>query len=231
MRVLLFLLLSAASAPAAVTYSQLFTVNTVIPDNQIGGLLNTQTITTEITSITAVNVTLNMSGGWNGDLYVYLAHDSGFTVLLNRIGSTSGDIFGSGSSGFSVTFGDDWDDVHTGAFDDGTPVSGFFSPDARNVSPFSVTDASNRTAFLSSFTGLNGGGTWELFLADVSGGDVTTLNSWGLEISGIAEDPPEDPPETPTNNTNGSIPEPSVIVPFAALFVVALSRRQRPACS
>ena len=31
-------------------------------------------------------MTLNLSGGWNGDLYAYLVHNSGFAVLLNRVG-------------------------------------------------------------------------------------------------------------------------------------------------
>jgi hypothetical protein len=153
-----------------------------------------------------------MSGGWNGDLYAYLAHDSGFTILLNRIGSTSDDPFGSGSSGFAVTFGDDWDDIHTGSFSDGDPITGFFSPDARNVSPYSVTDNSSRTAFLSSFIGLSGSGLWELFVADLSGGDVATLDSWKLDIAGT---------------TAAAVPEPSSILPLAALFAAAVCRRQR----
>lgn len=217
MRFLLLLLLSAAPASAELFYSQLFTVNAAVPDNNIGGLLSSKNITTDITSITSVQLTLNMSGGWNGDLYAYLAHDSGFAVLLNRIGSTSEDPFGSGSSGFSVTFADDFDDIHTpGFFNDGDPVNGFFAPDGRNISPFSVTDASARTAFLSSFTGLAGSGTWELFIADVSGGDVSTLDSWRLDISGTTAD---------------AVPEPSALLPLAGLLAAALCRRQRrPGC-
>src|SRR5690242_4320481 len=36
-------------------------------------------------NITDVNVVLNVSGGYNGDLYAYLVHGSGFAVLLNRV--------------------------------------------------------------------------------------------------------------------------------------------------
>ena len=35
----------------------------------------------------------------------------------------------------------------------------------------------------------NGNGNWTLYLADVSGGDVSTLNSWALEIAAVPEPP------------------------------------------
>jgi hypothetical protein len=41
-------------------------------------------------TITDVNVGLQLSGGWNGDLYAYLVHSSGFAVLLNRVGRGTG---------------------------------------------------------------------------------------------------------------------------------------------
>ena len=31
-------------------------------------------------------MTLNLTGGWNGDLYAYVQYGSGFTALLNRVG-------------------------------------------------------------------------------------------------------------------------------------------------
>ena len=39
---------------------------------------------------------------------------------------------------------------------------------------------------LSSFTG-GANGIWTLYLADVSGGDVNTLNSWTLDIAAVPE--------------------------------------------
>jgi len=224
MRSLLLLGLLTAAASAELTFSQLVTVNKVVPDNQTGGILSSTIITSDIASITSVQLTLNMSGGWNGDLYAYLAHESGFAVLLNRIGSTSSDPFGSGSSGFAVTFGDDWDDIHTASFPDGAPVTGFFSPDGRTASPFAVTDASERTAFLSSFVGLGASGLWELFIADLSGGDLSTFQSWQLDLAGTSFASTSDPSDPPDLS---AIPEPSAILPFAALFAAALCRRQR----
>ena len=55
------------------------------------------------------------------------------------------------------------------------------------MNPLTVTSADARTAFLSSFNGLDPNGSWTLFLADMSGGDQSTLASWSLEISIVPE--------------------------------------------
>jgi hypothetical protein len=47
-----------------------------------------------------------------------------------------------------------------------------------------VTDLDPRTAFLSSFKGLDPNGEWTLFVADLSAGNISTLVSWGLNIEG-----------------------------------------------
>lgn len=36
---------------------------------------------------------------------------------------------------------------------------------------------------LSGFSGLDPNGTWTLYVADVSGGDLHQLNSWGLDFA------------------------------------------------
>ena len=50
-----------------------------------------------------------------------------------------------------------------------------------------VVDSGNPTALLSSFNGLNANGNWTLYIADVSGGSVSTLTSWTLEIAAVPE--------------------------------------------
>ena len=55
------------------------------------------------------------------------------------------------------------------------------------MNPATVTDLSARSAFLGAFNGLDPNGTWTLFVADVSGGDVSTLVSWELEITAVPE--------------------------------------------
>ena len=59
------------------------------------------------TSITDVTVTLNLSGGYNGDLYGYLFAWQQVIVLLDRVGKGTGsDPFGYGEPGFDVALSD-----------------------------------------------------------------------------------------------------------------------------
>lgn len=66
-------------------------------------------------------------------------------------------------------------------------VSGFYQPDARNADPDLVLDTTLRSAFLSSFNGLNANGNWTLFVSDNSAADESMLEGWGLTISGAPE--------------------------------------------
>src|SRR5688572_4200414 len=102
-------LLCVAHAHAAVIYSwnSGFANNGYVPDGNTTGWADTRTISGLAEEISDVNVTLNVSGGYNGDLYVYLQHDSGFSVLLNRVGRTTTTPFGYGDAGLNVTFNDD----------------------------------------------------------------------------------------------------------------------------
>ena len=73
--------------------------------------------------------------------------------------------------------------------DDGR--SGTYQPDGRNINPLVAggdvrrDDAEQRCSVRS--TGLNANGSWTLFIADVSGGDVSTVKSWGLDIAAVPE--------------------------------------------
>ena len=59
-------------------------------------------------------MTLNIAGGYNGDLYAYLSHGAGFAVLLNRVGRTSVNTDGYSTPGFAVTLvGHAAADVHS----------------------------------------------------------------------------------------------------------------------
>lgn len=186
-RVLAILLLLSSGLQAATTIVD-YTVNSSVPDNNPTGLVDARTLTgSTITKITSIEVRLKLSGGWNGDLYAFLQHDSGFSVLLNRHGKTSGDPIGSGSSGFDITLSDDAiNDIHTSIGASGL-ITGLFQPDARNVDPDLVTDLDSRTSYLSSFQGLDANGSWTLFVADMSAGDEAMLLGWGMTILGTPE--------------------------------------------
>lgn len=186
-RVFTALLLSSSLLNAAATMTVDWTVNSSIPDNNPTGLADTRTIIdSPIGFITGIEVRFETSGGWNGDLYAFLSHDSGFSVLLNRPGKTLLDMIGSSASGFNVTFSDDAvSDIHNVA--GAGVITGAYQPDARNVDPETVLDTDSRTAYLSNFQGLNANGDWTLFIADNAAGDNATLTRWGMTISGTPE--------------------------------------------
>ena len=160
----------------------------VIADGNESGVSDLRQLSSSITAIGSLTVSLNISGEFNGDLYAYLRHDSGFSILLNRPGRTADSPSGYGDSGLNITLSDfATRDVHsyravvTPAA--GSPLTGGWQPDGRNVDPSMVLDSTARTATLSSFTGLSASGDWTLFLADLQSGGTSALESWGLEFA------------------------------------------------
>src|ERR1035441_7065048 len=81
-------------------------VNANIPDGSAVGWSGTATASGYLPSISDVSVNLNISGGYNGDLYAYLSYGGVLVPLLNRVGVTAtggGNSFGYGDAGFNVT--------------------------------------------------------------------------------------------------------------------------------
>ena len=189
-------LLPAAFGQVTETYS--FTTfsgqaSLTIPDGNASGVSDTRTISgSSAFTIESIRVTLDLSAEFNGDLYGYLRHDSGFSVLLNRPGRASGNLPGYDDAGFNVTFAGDAinGDIHYYQPASGSPLTGLWQPDARAIDPDSsgaAFDAASRTATLDSFSGLNANGAWTLFLADVASGGNSALNGWGMEITPVPE--------------------------------------------
>jgi subtilisin-like proprotein convertase family protein len=169
--------------------------NFAIPDGDPAGVTDVRNVTSGIAHITSLQVRLNISGDFNGDLYAYLQHGSGLTVLLNRTGKTATNPYGYDDCGFDVTFSDSAaNDIHSYRVfttpPRGSPLTGAWQPDARFIDPTAVTDASLRSTFLSEFDGLHPQGDWVLFLAGMDYGGTNTLNSWALEITGTPPIPP-----------------------------------------
>lgn len=193
-RILLVLL--AAVSPlllqAQTTEFFTFTTNRLVPDGSFSGLSDVRTISSTVGNISSLQVRLKLTGEFNGDVYAYLRHTNGFVVLLNRVGRTATNTFGYGDSGFDVTFqsGATNGDIHvyqnvtTPA--NGSPLTGVWLPDGRNVDPTNVTDVSTRSTSLTNFNGLNAAGEWTLYLADVESGGTNMLMQWSLDISGAA---------------------------------------------
>ena len=184
-----------ASAAQATLFSYDFSsfTTTNIPDGNPAGWANSQSISGisnpgefgPTSVIGDVNVRLTLSGGYNGDLYGYLLLNDGvntvMTVLLDRVGQGTGSqpvtSFGYGDSGMNVTFSS----VGVTNIHYYQQVTGW------------QTNILNGSAWkpdggdLTTFNGKSGNGTWTLFLADMSGGSVSSVTSWGLDINVVPE--------------------------------------------
>ena len=184
----------ATAALYSSVYSSGFVNGGIIPDGNTTGWSDTRTLSgITDTTISDVNVSLIVSGGYNGDLYAYLTHSSGFSVLLNRVGRTSGNSFGYGDAGLNVHFDDSAANGDIHAYQSVPSYSTLisngsaWSPDGRNVNPLLVLGTDSRTSLLNSFNGLDPNGTWTLFVADLSSGEQATVLSWGLDITAVPE--------------------------------------------
>ena len=193
----LYLALIALSAwaarAAAVDFFTFNNLNAAIPDGQPAGVSDVQTVASGINQIASVAVSLNISGNFNGDLYCHLQFNNALAVLLNRAGRTAANPFGYDDSGFNLTLSDTAaaGNIHTyrGVLtpDAGLPLTGTWQPDGRTTSPALVLDTDSALAGLSGFNGMNPNGQWTLFVADLSSGGTSVLNSWGLIITAVPE--------------------------------------------
>ena len=177
----------ATSAPAAIftfqNWSSSLGSPVAIPDGNPTGIALQQAFSGGLTEgIASVDVRLNISGGYNGDLYGYLvlqSADSSVTtaILLNRIGTSPTDAFGSSGSGFSsITLSDS-----------GTVNGNIHNATGAPSGLWQAGQLSGVTSLNTAFGGRNANGTWTLFLADMSGGSMSSIVSWGLDISVVPE--------------------------------------------
>lgn len=125
--------------------------------------------------MTDVNVTLNISGGWNGDLYGYLIYNDSLVVLLNRVGTGAGDPFQQGA-GFSTA------GFNNVTLDDDAALLIHAVENPTTGSSYRADGGS-----LASFNNMDPNGIWTLFLADNSGGFQSTLEGWSLDITAVPE--------------------------------------------
>lgn len=182
--ILLLVFALQASASLTTNFTSGFANSGFIPDNNFSGWTDTRNLNvTEYAgfTVTDVQVTLNVSGGWNGDLYGYLVHGSGFVVLLNRVGQTgtAGQTYGYGEAGFtgvSLIDGQSFTSIQN--------YGGSYSAtSALNGGSYSSAGGTLNTSFDGS--GVNG--DWTLFLSDMSTGDISQITGWSLTITAVPE--------------------------------------------
>ena len=143
-----------------------------IPDGNPVGSYSTINVSGMRPVFEGLSVYLNVGGnGYNGDLVCYLTHGGVTVTLVNRIGQTSENPFGSDASGFQYTLADSYGT----AVHDATGTTGYYRPDG--------------SAFNTSFGG-NPNGDWTLTFADMAGGTPDNLSSlvgWSLSITAVPE--------------------------------------------
>ena len=151
-------------------------VNSPIPEGSPVGMTVYQTFSgLPADPISSVSVDLNISGGYNGVLvgYLVLQDANGNTAteyLLNQMGVTGANPFGSSGAGMNVTL-----------TDAGT-VNGSIHDAAGVPTGMWLSDSPN--TLNGTFGGLTANGTWTLYLAAPTGGGGTgTLVSWGLDVT------------------------------------------------
>jgi hypothetical protein len=205
-------LMTLTSRGGLITYSS---TSGTVPDGNPVGWSATATVSGELPYITSVSVNLELSGGYNGDLYAYLSHEGVLVPLLNRVGvganhDPNGGALGWGTAGMNVTLADGYANIHWV----GSPTSGgSYAPDGRQVSPLAAPSAfdDNGTIGFSAFNGKNVNGAWTLFFADLSSGETSQLANWSLAFT-------------------SEVPEPVNVALgiFAGIFLVAaIARNQR----
>ncbi len=142
-------------------------LNQAIPDNTPVGVGYSINFGASGLSVGSISVSLNLSGGYNGDIYAYLSHGGQNVVLLNQItGAASG-------SGFNITLVEGTgNSIQTAPGTAGQVLSGTTFTANQDLSGFNNTDPN---------------GAWTIFFADRGAGDVSTLNSFSLSITPVPE--------------------------------------------
>ena len=177
MKAVIFSILFVVTIARGALVNQAFTENTAIPDGNPVGVSFTETFNQDPNAgdiVGELTLTLNVSGGYNGDPYAYLTSSDGTTVtLVNQPGVSESDPFGYGGAGFNVTLSDSAStSIQTTPETDGIAFTGTYQA------------AGN----LADCNGSPVDGAWTLYFADESsGGGTAMLNSWSLNISAVPE--------------------------------------------
>lgn len=195
--VLVGLCFGAALTPSAALFVNTFNSGLpesgIIPDGSVTPWSDTRAISGISGPILDITVRLNISGGYNGDLYGYLSYNNTLIPLVNRVGVGTGNSFGYDNSGLNVSFSDSAaNNIHFYQSVGGYNITGEaqWKPDGRAISPLGAAptfDAAG-TVLLSALDGMSANGNWTLVMADVSGGGgQATVVSWGVDITAVPE--------------------------------------------
>ena len=187
-----YLLTAASALLAAPLQAQTFSYSGgpfSIPDGYAIGTPLTLNVSGLSGTIASINVTLDVTGNFNGDLYFDLRHGSGFSVLVNQAGVTSSNPFGYDDHGLNITLSDAAaNDIHnynsfSPSFNGSGQLTGIWQPDGRT----DPASASHPPAPLASFQGVDPNGVWTLTVADMQNIGTSQLQGWGIELTVVPE--------------------------------------------
>jgi subtilisin-like proprotein convertase family protein len=179
------------SQPMAGSFTN--SVVSLIPVGNPVGLVEKFTVSSLSGSISNVQVTLDITGGFNGNLYAYLVNPLGqMAVLLNRPGVTGSNPFGYSDAGMNITLdGLAVNNIHNYGSGSYSLSGTTWAADGRNINPQSagsVFDAASTAANLSVYQNTAADGIWTFFIADLgAGGGTPELNSVILSIVTVPE--------------------------------------------
>jgi subtilisin-like proprotein convertase family protein len=143
----------------------------LIPDNDPAGITRTILINAPFT-ITDLNVSVNLTHPFVGDLKIRLTHvDTATSVLLlDRPGLTDLDMV-CGGADIAATFDD---------------AAGAFADDLCAATPPAIDGSVQPTEPLSAFDGQSISGIWQLNLSDNAVGNTGALFAWCLQLNSLA---------------------------------------------
>jgi subtilisin-like proprotein convertase family protein len=128
-----------------------------IPDNNPTGATSTINVP-QAATVQDVNVTVNITHTWDGDLTLSLLTPTNASITLSTHHGNSGD-------DYTNTIFDD--EATTPISSGAPPYTGSFRPD----SPLTAAD------------GINASGNWRLKVVDDAGQDIGTINTWNLRLT------------------------------------------------
>ncbi len=168
------------SAGDPTTYSA--SPNQAIPDNSLTGVSSTINVPDSYT-VGDVNVRLNVTHTWVGDLCISLEHGGTTARLIDRMGADTGAACHNGTP-----FGCAQDNLVNIVLDDEGTVT------IEGACALNLTSPPNYipNEALSAFDGMNSSGAWTLTVIDNAGGDFGTFVSWDL----ILDEPGVNPCDT-----------------------------------
>ena len=179
------LLLAGLSAQAGIYSVSSGTITLGIPDANPTGISSSINVSSLPSVIEDVNVWINVSGGYNGDLYAFLSYNGVLVPLLNRVGtvsvspSTYQDYFGYSTAGFSSVMLND--QASDGA------IHNTITPGSKPTYSYTPDIAGSASPGLVAYNSANPNGNWTIFFSDMASGNSSTLVSWGMDITAVPE--------------------------------------------